>query len=415
MRTGTALVILAALLTAFNAAGGRAAGNFEVLHQPSGGIQGIALYQESASAYLDLNELAVAIRARPRWENLGERIVLAVDGVEFVFEDLLAFFSAGGAAFQLVAPCLVVRGTFLVPAQFATEYLPRLLPGRFAYDKTAGRLVDRTGPGAQPGPVARSVPATPAPSAPLRSDRRPRDEVGSYRISTVVIDPGHGGRDPGAIGSRYRLREKETVLDISQRVVAHLRQSGLGLRVLITRNDDTFVPLQRRGQMANMESAGLFVSIHCNAHRNSTIRGTSTYFLDAAKTDEERATAMLENAALKHEIEEQDQEGMDEINLILQDMAQNEFLRESKDLSAFIHREIVRVLGLQDRGIKQANFAVLRGAYMPAALVETAYISNPDDEALLRDAKFRENVARAVSDGIIKYIEHYHRKLASGN
>lgn len=398
------------------------AAEFRIIDSRSGQSRALTIYPETASNYFDLGELALAIGADLRWETTGQRIALGVDDRLFVFEDLLTFFNAGDETFQFVAPCLVVRGTFLVPAQFVLEYLPRILPGRFVFDKVSGELSDqgqrqsgsstapaRTEP--QPSPVKTAA------GIPARSTERQSgldNKAQSYRINTVMIDPGHGGRDPGALGSRYRLREKEIVLDIARRVVAKLKSSGLGLRVMISRDSDTFVPLQKRGESANMSNAGLFVSIHCNANRKSSVRGTSTYFLDAAKTDEERATAMLENAALKHEVEAESAEGKDDINLILQDMAQNEFLRESKDLSAFIHRELVRVLDLPDRGIKQANFAVLRGAYMPAALIETAYISNPQDEGLLRDSAFRERLAGAVADGIIKYIEQYHRKLSGG-
>ncbi len=401
------------------------AAGFQVLDSRSGQNRELTVYAESASNYLDLGELAPALQADIQWESTGQRLVLTLEGRRFIFEDLLTFFDCQGQACQLVAPCRVVRGTFLVPVQFAVEFLPRLLPGRFAFDKTAGALAD-SGPGAagaapsaqsrpeksvqKPPAAAVTTPAARETAAAPRTDMEKKAR--EYRIETVMIDPGHGGKDPGALGSRYRQREKDIVLDISRRVVARLKKSGLGLRVLITRDSDTFVQLQKRGESANMADAGLFVSIHCNANRKSSVRGTSTYFLDAAKTDEERATAMLENAALKHEVEPGEAESKDDINLILQDMAQNEFLRESKDLSAFIHRELVRVLDLPDRGIKQANFAVLRGAYMPAALIETAYISNPQDEGLLRDSAFRERLAGAVADGIIKYIEQYHKKLS---
>ena len=96
-------------------------------------------------------------------------------------------------------------------------------------------------------------------------------------------------------------------------------------------------------------------------------------------------------------------------------MAQNEYLRESKDLSDIIQRELARTSGLNDRGLRQANFAVLRGAYMPAALVETAYISNPGDEKKLNSPAFRDKLAEAITAGIIKYVQQYHRKLASGS
>ncbi|MCE5271122.1 N-acetylmuramoyl-L-alanine amidase [bacterium] len=424
LRMGFRLAALCCLCLAVIMPTSLSATRFQVLDSRSGQSRELTVYSESVSNYLDLGELAPALQADIQWESTGQRLALTLEGQRFVFEDLLTFFDCAGQAYQLVAPCRVVRGTFLVPVQFVVEYLPRLLPGRFSFDKAAGALAD-SGPGkagapsaeaARPEPEVRRPAATAPPAARETAAAAPRSDLEKkareYRIETVMIDPGHGGKDPGALGSRYRQREKDIVLDISRRVVAHLKKSGLGLRVLITRDSDILPPLLKRGEMANMADAGLFVSIHCNANRKSSVRGTSTYFLDAAKTDEERATAMLENAALKHEVEAQGEQGKDDINLILQDMAQNEFLRESKDLSTFIHRELVRALDLPDRGIKQANFAVLRGAYMPAALIETAYISNPQDEGLLRDGSFRERLAGAVADGIIKYIEQYHKKLS---
>jgi N-acetylmuramoyl-L-alanine amidase len=236
----------------------------------------------------------------------------------------------------------------------------------------------------------------------------------SYRIHTVVIDPGHGGRDPGTLRRRHKLNEKGIVLDISKKVVRKLKQKSR-LKVILTRDKDSFVLLAKRGQIANENGAGLFVSIHVNSAERSSFNGSSTYFLDAAKTDEERATAMLENAALQYEIEGTDKKRLDEVNLILQDMAQNEYLRESKDLSTFIQLELATIKGLKGRGLRQANFAVLRGTYMPAALIETAYISNASDEKQLNSARFRTRLAEAITAGILKYIDHYHRKLASGS
>jgi N-acetylmuramoyl-L-alanine amidase len=386
------------------------ASGFSILDRPTKKIRELSLYTGEKSNYLDLKQLADLLGGRLEWESPGERLVWLLEGRPFVFEDLIAFFTVQGSPYQLVAPCLLDGGRFLVPAQFAVEYLPGLLPERFVYNKLDARLVDRTGI-TQPEPSAVGEQKEAAPPTVPRSTSK---DGMSYRIHTVVIDPGHGGKDPGTLHRRYKLNEKDIVLDISQKVATKLKQKSQ-LKVILTRHQDTFIPLAERGRIANENAAGLFVSIHVNSAKSSGLNGSSTYFLDAAKTDEERATAMLENAALQYEIEGTDQEKRDEVNLILQDMAQNEFLRESKDLSTFIQLELAKIRSLKGRGLRQANFAVLRGTYMPAALVETAYISNSPDEKQLNSSSFRTRLAEAITEGILKYIDHYHKKLVSGS
>jgi len=386
------------------------AGSFSILNRPTKEIKELSIYSGEKSDYLDVKQLADLLGGRLEWESPGERLVWLLDGQSFVFEDLIAFFTVEGRPYQLVAPCLLDGGRFLLPAQFAVEYLPGLLPERFVYNKLDARLVDRTGiTRAAPSAVGEEQEAQPG--AVPRST--PKDGM-SYRIHTIVIDPGHGGKDPGTLRRRYKLNEKDLVLDISKKIETKLRKERK-FKVILTRDKDTFIPLAERGRVANENGGGLFVSIHVNSAKSSRLNGSSTYFLDAAKTDEERATAMLENAALQYEIEGTDQEKRDEINLILQDMAQNEYLRESKDLSTFIQLELAKIKGLKSRGLRQANFAVLRGAYMPAALVEAAYISNVSDEKKLNNSRFRTRLAEAIAEGILKYIDHYHKKLVSGS
>lgn len=383
---------------------------FRILDQPSRQVRELAVHQEPGADCLELGELARALGGSLAWERPGERLTWTLDGRTLAFEDRMAFITAGEQSWQLVAPCRLEGGRFLVPLQLAVECLPRLWPERFSFSKTEDRLVDR---GGQPEAAAQArkpaAPTAPPAAVPVRGDG------GSYRITTVVIDPGHGGRDPGALGRHFRLREKDLVLEIALEVARRVREAGQ-LKVLLTRDGDRLIPLKERGQLANERGAGLFVSIHCNAHRQTGVRGASTYFLDAAKTDEERATAMLENSSLEFEGQEGTQAPRgDAVALILQDMAQNEYLRESKDLCAFIQQELVGLGRLPDKGIRQANFAVLRGAYMPAALIETAYMSNAEDEKMLRDQGFRGRLAGAIAGGILKYIETYHRKLATGS
>ena len=226
-------------------------------------------------------------------------------------------------------------------------------------------------------------------------------------VDVVVIDPGHGGKDPGAIGPSG-LQEKEVVLDICKRL-ASLLQTRLGLKVILTREDDTFISLSGRTKMANAEGADLFVSVHANASNKRSANGFETYFLAEAKNDAGRAAAILENSALRFERPEGLMEGMSDLDFILYDMVQNEFHQESEYLASIIQEQLDDQLSIHNRRINQAPFYVLNGAYMPAVLVETAFISNPDEEALLKKRWFRQKIAEALYESVRTFKEKYER------
>ncbi len=223
----------------------------------------------------------------------------------------------------------------------------------------------------------------------------------------VILDPGHGGKDPGAIGPRG-TKEKTITLDIAKRVKKYLEKEGY--KVLMTRTKDKYVSLRERARFANKNQGDIFVSIHCNAAPYvKGANGLETYFLAEAKTTWARAVAMRENASLKYDESEKIKT---DIDLILTDLAQNEFLVESSRLAELIQENTAKITGLRNRGLNQAGFYVLKWCFMPSVLVETAFISNKREERLLRDASFREKLAKGIAQGIIKFLKEYERKLA---
>ncbi len=222
-------------------------------------------------------------------------------------------------------------------------------------------------------------------------------------VDLIVLDAGHGGIDPGAVGKKG-LYEKDCNLAITLRL-KDLIEDSLGIKVVMTRDDDKYLSLGKRTKFANRNRADLFVSIHCNASKKrKQPDGMETYFLSEAKTDEARATAALENASLQFD---EPEEYSSELARILSDMAQAEFLQESSDLAENIQEEATKRLPVANRGLNQANFYVLKGAFMAAALVECAFISNPAEEKLLRDKKFRNSVAHGIFCGIKKFVVKY--------
>ena len=232
----------------------------------------------------------------------------------------------------------------------------------------------------------------------LENDRQ------KWLIDTIVLDPGHGGRDPGAIGPKG-IQEKNITLKVAKRL-RRLLESKLKVKVLMTRDKDVFVKLDERTSLANSAQGKLFISIHCNSNRNRRVKGSSTYFLGLAKTDESLEVALRENAVVEYEGDLSGQ-AQNEQEFILTAMAQNSFNHESEELAAIVQKDLNAVAKLPNRGVHQAGFRVLIGASMPNILVELAFISNPQEERLLNSNKHQNDMAQAIFKSIKKFKEKY--------
>lgn len=232
-----------------------------------------------------------------------------------------------------------------------------------------------------------------APSAESIVDRR-------AKIKTIVIDAGHGGKDPGAIGS-YGTKEKDINLNIAFKL-AELIHEKTDLKVILTRKEDVFIPLAQRTQIANDRKADLFVSIHCNSGLEKESKGFEIYFLSDRATDlEAEAVANIENSVIDLE---DNSTVNDKLKAILWSLTLNEFVNDSSQLCSLIVNQVNgQNLELINRGVKQAGFFVLRGAKMPAVLVECAFLSNKREEKMLNKDRFCEKIAEAIFDGIMDY------------
>ncbi len=229
------------------------------------------------------------------------------------------------------------------------------------------------------------------------------------RIRRIVIDPGHGGGYIGTGGYSNRYVEKELVLPIAF-YLANLLEHHLGLEVILTRIADTKIGLHGRTLMANKAQADLFISIHLNGHSNTKAHGAETFFLADALTSEDRALAHLENADFELD-PDLPMETTDELSFILGDLMQNEFLVESQRLAGCVQENLIYHLGCNDRGVKQANFYVLRGTQMPAILVEVGFLTNESEEARLVDPAYQQETAYAIYRGIAEFKEEFERGL----
>jgi len=241
----------------------------------------------------------------------------------------------------------------------------------------------------------------------------------SRALPVIVVDPGHGGVEVGAVG-KSGLQEKDVTLDLARRLVALLAKQGV--TAVLTRDEDKVMPLDDRTAIANQNRAELFVSIHLNASKRKVAVGAETYYLSTDATDAEaRTLAALENKAYQSPAAAAEGATAGEgapagegatapasvpdhgLELVLWDLAQNSYLAESSRLADSIQKELNALTGVRDRGVRQAPFRVLMGATMPAILVEVGFISNPDEETRFKDDAYKDKIAEGIARAVTTF------------
>ena len=226
--------------------------------------------------------------------------------------------------------------------------------------------------------------------------------VSKIRLSKVVIDSGHGGNDPGAIG-RTGLREKDVNLDIAKRLSNLLKQEGV--QTVLTRSTDKFIPLPVRANIANHGQADLFISIHSNASRTRSLNGFEIYYVAPSVSDAKRAYFAARNEALNLR-NAQFASFSSDLKAIIWDMIYTNSRAESIELSQAICKAIDDDLDVKILGVKSARFQVLKGIKMPGVLIETGFLSNAGEEKLLRSNAYRQRIAEGVLEGIRDYSQN---------
>ncbi len=220
-----------------------------------------------------------------------------------------------------------------------------------------------------------------------------------WKFGKVILDPGHGGKDPGCNGL-LDMDEKDIVLDIARRAETALKSKGIP--VVVTRKEDRFLTLGERTRQANAEAGDLFISIHCNSYSDPAIGGAECYILKPAKSDRAIKVAARENQVVELERDAEQYEAMTEENYILLSMATSQYLHDSETWAEIVLEELKRDAGMNIRGVDQAGFYVLMGASMPAILLECGYLSNPDDVRMLGAERGRQRIADAITTSIVK-------------
>lgn len=339
---------------------------------------------------------------------------VTIAGVEARLEVGVANVTIAGRAWLLVAPPSTQGAQLLVPLQFVSEVMPRALPNLrwdaerqqlVVFSAVSPRLGVSTAPtGSSPTETSGALPAFNGRSSVRKAHR------------IVVVDAGHGGPDngmTGPIGSRSRIVEKDITLSVAKKLGAQLQRRGVD--VVYTRTTDTLIALSDRGRIANRANGDLFISVHVNAANPhwrdpSAARGFETYFLAEARTEDARRVEEMENEAVRFENGPSVGKG-DPLGFILSDMKQNEHLRESSELAEIIQKRLGHIHPGPSRGVKQAGFIVLVTAYMPAALVEIGFGTNPAEAEFISNPANQVALASAIADAAIEYLRRYQRRV----
>jgi N-acetylmuramoyl-L-alanine amidase len=376
----------------------------------------------------------------------GAIVLWAVNEIAVSMRVGSPFFRWDGVVLQMANAPYRAGPQAYVPLQFLTDFLPRRLPGLYDYtgersllragelsllgDPTSGVTqvtpdIERTVIAAETSSnnAEVGVAATTVAGAAVSESGA---EVSMMEVNSpeavlnggpsaydgtrvVVIDAGHGGADPGALGLGD-VREKTVALGVALLLAEHLRGEP-DLEVVMIRDDDTFVDIWDRGQIATEakgERPGIFVSVHANSFpARREARGFETYFLSDARTEHERRVSAIENAPLSMNQGNGDEEQLADIDFILRDLKNYDHAHWSESLATLVQEELNDFHPGPNRGVKQGVLAVLTNALMPAVLVELGYLSNAAEARLLAEEDFHSDSARAIGDAVLRFFERY--------
>ena len=359
---------------------------------------------------------------------VGDLLVLVgPEEIEIRLSHKTPFFRWNNQILQFVDAPYRIEGETYIPLQLLTDFFPKRLPTLYAFNEVnftlqaadpselRGDALAEVKPG--DGVSSSDTLSSPDPSSNSNPDLTTREQSSSEPIPdplkeerrVVVIDPGHGGGDPGALGPQG-LREKDVALAVAK-IMADLLSREKGVDVYLTRSEDSFVPLWERGELATQwkgENPGVFISVHANSvPERRSVRGFETYSLNEARTEHERRVVAIENAPLQVQGQNIDPDSDPEFAFLLRDLSNSGHQPWSVELSKIVQEEIGRFHPGPDRGVKQGPLAVLTNALMPSVLVEVGFLSNEDEGPLLGQDQFQDETARAVARAVMNFFDRY--------
>jgi N-acetylmuramoyl-L-alanine amidase len=334
--------------------------------------------------YISMNDFGVIAGRNLYINKKTEKIVLNIDGLKVKISKDIAFIVVDEKLYQMKKNVVELNDEYYVPIEelFNILSLKGFNLPLIDYSKMVIVLNPR---------FDKIQKVTPAINL--------KKEKNKWKLDTIIIDPGHGGKDPGAIGYRG-TKEKDITLDVAKRVARKI-EKNMNIKTVLTRDEDIFIRLQDRTKLANSENGKLFISIHANSAEDTRANGFETYMIGTNKNAAAVKTAARENAVL--DLENSDAIKLTDEDLIKATLAQSGFANSSEQFAALVQQEMNKRLQSKDRGVKQAGFYVLAYASMPNVLIELGYISNPSEEKKLKSSQYKEALATSIYRAVEKY------------
>jgi N-acetylmuramoyl-L-alanine amidase len=335
--------------------------------------------------YISLNDIGEIVGNGSFVNNKTEKIVIYVQGLKIKLSNNISFIVIDDKTYQMKSKLFKNNDQYYAPIDDFFNIL--LLHGAEEYS------VDYSKMSISLNSISKKTPE----SADMNVDLK--KEKNKWKLDTIIIDPGHGGKDPGAIGYRG-TKEKDITLDVAKRLAKKIERN-MKIKTILTRDEDTFIGLRERSKLANAQNGKLFISIHANSAEDQRAHGFETYLIGLNKNAAAVKTAARENAVLA--LEGSDVEKLTDEALIKASLFQTSFANGSERFAALVQEEMNKRLQSRDRGVKQAGFYVLAYTSMPNVLIELGYISNPSEEKKLRSSQYKDALATSIYRAIEKY------------
>jgi N-acetylmuramoyl-L-alanine amidase len=336
--------------------------------------------------FFSVNDLAKITNSKKFINDQTEKIIFYVDNKKIKATNDIAFILIEDSLYQLSSKVIKDKNDYYLPIDSFFNIINNLSKD-FSAALTSQRISFST----------RKITVTPNKKVDLSNEKQ------KWEFKTIVIDAGHGGKDPGAVGYRG-TKEKDIALDVAKRLEKKLSKN-LNVKIVMTRDEDIFLRLSERTKIANENNGSLFISIHTNAAEDRRASGFETFLIGPNKNEAAVRVAARENAVL--ELEGISGQKLTNEDLIKATIAQSAFASKSEQFASMVQGEIKKRVQSKDRGVKQAGFYVLMGASMPNVLVELGFISNPSEEKKLRSPQYRDQLATAI----YRAVEQYQKTL----
>lgn len=344
---------------------------------------GKANYIKEHKYYISVNNFSDVLLNKNFTNNNTEKIVIYFGDTKIKITANTSFVIINDKAYQLQNNVFQRKGEYYVPLDDLLTLLTQQTNTDYSMDYASMSI--------SLGSVIQNIPIVE--TTDLNKEKK------KWQFDTIIIDPGHGGKDPGSVGYKG-TKEKDIVLDVSKRLARKI-QKNLRVKTILTRDEDVFIRLQDRTKFANTNEGDLFISIHVNSNESKKPYGFETYLLKPGRNQEAINVALRENAVI--ELEGNKFEKLTDEQLIQATIAQSGFVQYSEKFAALIQEEIDKRVQSRNRGVKQAGFYVLMGASMPNVLIELGYISNPNEEKKLNSSSYRDMLATSIYYAILKY------------